>query len=247
MELALYRNDIVSLSKKYDYLDVDYENDLIKDYQENDNKQSAQKVILHNLKVVTHYAYKFRHNFLLSDLHNTGIIGLFNALKHFDINKGVRFMTFAFHWVKNSIFTFFADNISEISYRNNQDFKKLFTKKENVEINNLYSNQHVRLAYSPSESKISYSESNEDYDTTMFPVVIEDNDQNLDEDTIITKVKSIMSKFNDRDYYIIYEHFFNEKSFVEISKELNLSKQRINQRYYILMDLIKRKMQNYKY
>ena len=68
------------------------------------NKAAKEKLVTANLRFVIMIAKKYQGNGLpLEDLISEGNMGLFNALKHFDAEKGYRFITYAVWWVRQAI------------------------------------------------------------------------------------------------------------------------------------------------
>jgi RNA polymerase primary sigma factor len=62
------------------------------------------QVILHHLRLVVSYAFRWRHcNVPLLDLVQEGNLGLMRAADRFDPDRGVRFSTYAFWWIRRNI------------------------------------------------------------------------------------------------------------------------------------------------
>jgi RNA polymerase primary sigma factor len=79
------------------------ERELGKRVQEND-KAASEELVKANLRFVVAYAKKYRNaHVLLLDLINEGNIGLIHAAKKFDPDKGVKFITYAVWWIRQSI------------------------------------------------------------------------------------------------------------------------------------------------
>jgi len=94
-------------AKIYSIPILTYEEELLltTDYYTNKNKESANKIVLHNIRqvyiiVMTTYN-KYTH--IALDLIQEGVIGLIKALDKFDPTKGVRFIQYAGWWVKSMI------------------------------------------------------------------------------------------------------------------------------------------------
>ena len=68
------------------------------------NKAASEKLITSNLRFVIMIAKKYQGQGLpLQDLISEGNLGLMNAVKHFDVEKGYRFITYAVWWIRQAI------------------------------------------------------------------------------------------------------------------------------------------------
>ena len=68
------------------------------------NKAAREKLVTSNLRFVIMIAKKYQNKGLpLQDLISEGNIGLLNAVKHFDVEKGYRFITYAVWWIRQAI------------------------------------------------------------------------------------------------------------------------------------------------
>ena len=68
------------------------------------DKAAREKLVTSNLRFVIMIAKKYQGNGLpLLDLISEGNMGLLSAVKHFDVEKGYRFITYAVWWVRQAI------------------------------------------------------------------------------------------------------------------------------------------------
>ena len=98
--LSLYLVQI----KKFPMLDAEEEYMLAKNWRENGNLQSAHKLVTSHLRLVAKIAMGYRgYGLPVNELISEGNIGLMQAVKKFDPEKGFRLATYAMWWIKASI------------------------------------------------------------------------------------------------------------------------------------------------
>ena len=105
-------NEIKSSYKQYPTLNKDEERDLI--YKYKDNREELNRLfILHNIRSVFNIAKKYSSKVDDFDsLVMDGILGLAEAAKRFDINKNIKFITYAYVWIRKYILQgFYSKNI----------------------------------------------------------------------------------------------------------------------------------------
>ena len=78
------------------------------------DKEAQNKLVQANLRFVVNVAKKYQNQGLpLDDLISEGNIGLLNAIKKFDPDKGYHFISYAVWWIRQSI----LKAICEIEYK----------------------------------------------------------------------------------------------------------------------------------
>ena len=98
--LSLYLSQI----KKFPMLDAEEEYMLAKNWRESGNLQSAHKLVTSHLRLVAKIAMGYRgYGLPVNELISEGNIGLMQAVKKFDPDKGFRLATYAMWWIKASI------------------------------------------------------------------------------------------------------------------------------------------------
>jgi RNA polymerase sigma-32 factor len=98
--LSIYLSQI----KKFPMLDAEEEYMLAKYWRESGNLKSAHKLVTSHLRLVAKIAMGYRgYGLPVNELISEGNIGLMQAVKKFDPEKGFRLATYAMWWIKASI------------------------------------------------------------------------------------------------------------------------------------------------
>ena len=121
--LSLYLAQI----KKFPMLDAEEEDMLAKNWRENGNLQSAHKLVTSHLRLVAKIAMGYRgYGLPVNELISEGNIGLMQAVKKFDPDKGFRLATYAMWWIKASIQEYVLRSWSLVKMGTTTAQKKLF-------------------------------------------------------------------------------------------------------------------------
>ena len=98
--LSLYLAQI----KKFPMLDAEEEYMLAKNWRENGNLQSAHKLVTSHLRLVAKIAMGYKgYGLPVNEMISEGNVGLMQAVKKFEPDKGFRLATYAMWWIKASI------------------------------------------------------------------------------------------------------------------------------------------------
>ena len=121
--LRNYLNEI----KKFPILDAEEEYMLAKNWRESGNLNSAQKLVTSHLRLVAKIALGYRgYGLPVGELVSEGNIGLMQAVKKFDPEKGFRLATYAMWWIKASIQEYVLRSWSLVKMGTTTAQKKLF-------------------------------------------------------------------------------------------------------------------------
>lgn len=94
---------------------------------ENEDLESARKLVMSHLRFVVHVAKSYAgYGLPQADLIQEGNIGLMKAVKRFDPNVGVRLVSFAVHWIKAEIHEFVLKNWRIVKVATTKAQRKLF-------------------------------------------------------------------------------------------------------------------------
>ena len=168
----------------------------------------------------------------LSDLIAEGNLGLMKAIKNFDWNKDLRFISYAVWWVKQSIIQSLNDNARTIRLPVNvvQDFQK--AKKEVEQTGKKLDDKFASL---PSIIDLDMN-INEDGDTLVD--VIQNHDAEAPDsvfntkDILKDKLLNLLNVLDDREKSIIGDYFGltgTPRTLEDIGSDFNLTKERVRQ------------------
>lgn len=89
--------------------------------------QAAQSLVLSHLRLVVSIARQYLgYGLPHADLIQEGNIGLMKAVKRFDVNRGVRLVSFAVHWIKAEIHEYVIRNWRMVRIATTKAQRKLF-------------------------------------------------------------------------------------------------------------------------
>tara|TARA_B100000945_G_C20397803_1_gene605735 strand:+ start:1030 stop:1929 length:900 start_codon:yes stop_codon:yes gene_type:complete len=121
--LSLYLAQI----KKFPMLEAEEEYMLAKNWRDKGNLKSAHKLVTSHLRLVAKIAMGYRgYGLPVSELISEGNIGLMQAVKKFDPDKGFRLATYAMWWIKAGIQEYVLRSWSLVKMGTTAAQKKLF-------------------------------------------------------------------------------------------------------------------------
>ena len=181
--------------------------ELWKDYKENHNLDSRDKLINANLKFVVNIAKKYTGRGLsYSDLIAEGNMGLLKAIDKFDGAKGYKTITYSVWWIKQSI-------LEAIDKRNGIEHEDL-----------------------PLDTEGSSLFDTDDYDVQPLigDEFKEDSiESSLNKEDLQSSVEIVLHGLTPRERTIVEKYYGlggeKEMTLEEIGKEMNLTKERIRQ------------------
>ncbi|MEM9287327.1 MAG: RNA polymerase sigma factor RpoH [Pseudomonadota bacterium] len=113
--------------RKFPMLTPDEEYMLAKRYEEYDDREAAHKLVTSHLRLVAKIAMGYRgYGLPISELVSEGNVGMMQAVKRFDADKGFRLATYAMWWIRASIQEYILRSWSLVKIGTTSAQKKLF-------------------------------------------------------------------------------------------------------------------------
>ena len=117
----------ISAVHRVPMLTAEDEQALARDYLEQENIESARKMVMSHLRFVVHVARGYSgYGLQIADLIQEGNIGLMKAVKRFDPDQGVRLVSFAVHWIRAEMHEFILRNWRIVKVATTKAQRKLF-------------------------------------------------------------------------------------------------------------------------
>jgi len=233
--LSYYLKDI---SNKSNLITKKRETELGKMILENKNKPKAvNELVTSNLKFAIKVAQQYQFNGLsLPDLINEANIGLIKAAERFDYRKGIRFISYAVWWVKESILSSLCNNSRLIKLPISR-IKKINKEKKIIEKilldGGVISDKPLEkelpiislsIDYSDGYSKMLFEIENDDFD-----IIERKNVESIEKDFIDISLNYL----EEREKNILEMYFglgeYDEHTLELIGKKLNITAERVRQ------------------
>lgn len=121
--LSQYLQDI----RKFPMLEADQEYMLAKAWTEHEDKEAAHQLVTSHLRLVAKIAMGYRgYGLPVADLVSEGNVGMMQAVKRFDPEKGFRLATYAMWWIRAAIQEYILRSWSLVKIGTTAAQKKLF-------------------------------------------------------------------------------------------------------------------------
>ena len=254
--LSVYLDQI----KKFPMLDAEEEYMLAKNWKTTGNVKSAEKLVTSHLRLVAKIAMRYKgYGLPMNEIISEGNVGLMQAVKKFEPEKGFRLATYAMWWIKASIQEYILRSWSLVKIGTTTSQNKLFfnlkklknqiapkkegdLKKDEVEkiANTLDVSEDEVISMN---RRLSGKEQSlnapigEDGDEWQDWVVDKEMDQELkiahqeELDQRKDLLQDSIKILNDREKEILYARRLNENpsTLEDLSKKFKISRERIRQ------------------
>ena len=269
--LSVYLNQI----KKFPMLDAEEEYMLAKNWKSTGNVKSAEKLVTSHLRLVAKIAMGYKgYGLPLNEIISEGNVGLMQAVKKFEPEKGFRLATYAMWWIRASIQEYVLRSWSLVKIGTTSAQKKLFFNLKKLK-NQIaprtegdLKNEHVkdianRLNVAEDEvismnRRLSGKEQSlnapigEDGDEWQDWVIDNQMDQELkfaqkeEMDQRKDLLQDSIKILNDRERKILYARRLNDEpeTLENLSKKFKISRERIRQIENKAFDKLQKHMLN---
>lgn len=242
-----------SFVKSFPLLSKDQEKELFEEYQTNKSVKIRNKIVQHNIGLVYKIAGKYNG---VPDLANEGMLGLIKAVERFDLEKEVKFSTYAVQWIRCYILDYILKNRKVVSIDGSSGAKKVFfnlsktidklrnegkdatseaiAERLNVNIGDV----EVIRAYFQKERSMNEPLSNSVENAASFEEVLADDaplqdftfDSKVEEKRLTELVSSFRQKLNRPVLVSIFDNcMLGEATLQSVGLEFDLSRERIRQ------------------
>ena len=246
--------------KKFPMLDAEEEYMLAKNWKSTGNIKSAEKLVTSHLRLVAKIAMGYKgYGLPVNEMISEGNVGLMQAVKKFEPEKGFRLATYAMWWIKASIQEYILRSWSLVKIGTTTAQKKLFfnLKKLKNQIapqseGDLRDEQVTNIANKLSVSKDEVVSMNRRLSGKEFSLNVqigEDGDEwqdwlvdkELDHDLEFAQqeemeqrkdlLKDSVKVLNEREREILYSRRLNDDptTLEDLSKKYKISRERVRQ------------------
>ncbi len=254
--LAAYLDQI----KKFPMLDAEEEYMLAKNWKSTGNVKSAEKLVTSHLRLVAKIAMGYKgYGLPLNEIISEGNVGLMQAVKKFEPEKGFRLATYAMWWIKASIQEYILRSWSLVKIGTTTAQKKLFFNLKKLknqiapQTEGDLKDEHVKnIAQKLNVTKdevVSMNRRLSGREQSLNAPIGEDGDEwqdwlidnEMDQELKFAQqeemeqrkdlLKDSIKILNDRERQILYARRLNEEpeTLEDLSKKFKISRERIRQ------------------
>jgi RNA polymerase sigma-32 factor len=247
----------VAQIKQFEVLTREEEYQLATAYRQHGDLKAAHRLICANLRFVVKIAHEYRgYGLKILDLVQEGNIGLMMALKKFNPERGLKFITYAVWWIRAYINNFVMKNWSLVKIGTTQAQKKLFFKlnqtrralsrssggdssqdiaRELAVRDDEVEEMALRMAGRDASLDLDFKD---DKNFSLLDSLADerDNQEQLlleHEETrlLSSRVEDAMSRLNQREQHIIRDRILRDtpKTLQELADDYGISRERIRQ------------------
>ncbi len=215
--------------------------------------EAEHDLVRHNLRYVVSVANRYKGSGLpLLDLINEGNIGLIQAARRFDPERGVKFITYAVWWIRQAIMHALADQSSTVRlpvkqagilYKIAENFSKLQKKLSREPTNDELAEalglpiEELEALLRVYRTHLSLDAPVGEYEDTSYLDLLEETGMPSVEEQVLhralaSEVNSLLESLPPRERKVLRMRFGIDgkpQTLEEVGKQMNLSRERIRQ------------------
>ena len=224
------------------------------------DEKARDKLVKHNLKLVLKIAHRFQNKqYSLQDLFQIGVIGLIKAINGFDLQRNVRFSTYAFSRITGEIRLHLRDDgpikvsrkikkIGRILRKKREELKQL--KNREPTISELiedtgYSREEIVQAFEAGRNPASiykpFCEKEGEQLLLIDHLEINQQQQEISE-TDKLNLMEVINELDERDRKLIYYRYFEDKTQQETGEEIGVSQVQVSRLEKKILARLKKKL-----
>ena len=176
--------------------------------------------------IISKYPKKYDRD----DLYQVSMIGLIDALKHYDNNYNTKFSTFAYYYIVGEVNKYIRENSSLKVSKNLVDLKNKIIKTKEVisqklgrEATNLEVSLYLEIDENLVNEALSYDEV-----TSLEDNYFEVGSYDTSTSAEVLDLKNELDKLNEEEKKIIYSRYYEELTQSETSKLLGISQVKVS-------------------
>lgn len=176
--------------------------------------------------IISKYPKKYDRD----DLYQVSMIGLIDALKHYDNNYNTKFSTFAYYYIVGEVNKYIRENSSLKVSKNLVDLKNKIIKTKEVisqklgrEATNLEVSLYLEIDENLVNEALSYDEV-----TSLEDNYFEIGSYDTSTSAEVLDLKNELDKLNEEEKKIIYSRYYEELTQSETSKLLGISQVKVS-------------------
>lgn len=214
-----------------------------------------------NLRLVLSLVRKFNNREeSVDDIFQVGVVGLIKAIDNFDITQNVQFSTYAVPMIIGEIKRFLRDNsamrisrsLRDLSYKISKE-KESYINKNNEEPTVEYlakalneSKEDIILAMESVVKPMSLYDAvyNDGGDVIYVLDQIKNEKNELENITETLSVMQALEKLSEKEKTIICKRFFENKTQVDLAKEIGVSQAQISRIEKVALARMKKKLED---
>jgi RNA polymerase sigma-32 factor len=250
----------LSQIKKFPMLDAEEEYMLAKNWKTTGNIKAAEKLVTSHLRLVAKIAMRYKgYGLPINEMISEGNVGLMQAVKKFEPEKGFRLATYAMWWIKASIQEYVLRSWSLVKIGTTTAQKKLFFNLKKIknqiapraegDLRDEHVNEIAEKLSVSKEEVVSMNRRLSGKEFSLNAPIGEDGDEwqdwlvdkELDHDLKFAQKEEMKNRkdllsesikiLNDREKEILYSRRLNDQptTLEDLSRKYKISRERIRQ------------------